>query len=112
MADEGSGSLFPDGVKFDLHRSAREWADLTGFSYRAILDAARSGDLESFRFTDAGPYLISDKAFEEWKESLKVRPKVKREIEQREPEPEREYQDMSQFALEQMSMRLPFRRSQ
>lgn len=60
-------------------RTAKDLAQLTGFSYRQILNACAKGELEGFRPSGngQGTIYITDSAWSDYLERIKVKTKVK-----------------------------------
>jgi len=98
-----------DGEGGEFHRTAQDWARLSGFGYRSILAAIKLGELEAYQLNGGGRYMVSSRAFEAWKESLKVRPQITPE----EPKPQQKKQtqsrDIAEFALHQVNLNNPFK---
>lgn len=57
-------------------RMAREIAKITGFSYRTILKACKSGQIESFQPAERGPIYITDSAWEGYLQSIKTKARI------------------------------------
>lgn len=60
-------------------RTAKELAQFTGVSYRVILNAVSSGELESVRFSGngRGTIYITDSAWDRWLGKKKTQTKIK-----------------------------------
>lgn len=103
-----TGPCEGDGESAEFHRTAQDWARISGFGYRPILAAIKLGELEAYQLNDGGRYMVSNRAFEAWKESLKVRPRITPE----EPKPQQKKQnqsrDIAEFALHHVNLNNPF----
>jgi len=59
------------------HRNAKEWARISGISYRTILSEVRAGSLEAIQpGGSTGTIYISSKAFEDWRDGCRVKVKL------------------------------------
>lgn len=74
--------MIEEDQKIEFHFTAKEWAEKSGLPYRAILKATHSGELTAYRPGGGtrGVIYISNRDFNEWRDSIKVLQKIPQRI--------------------------------